>query len=302
VRKAAIVAGVFGAILCGVALNVGAQAPSVAESATLNRILARDAIYIGFREAAQPFSFQPKGQQLPAGYTWEICTHVVKVVQERLGKPVKTVPVSITENSRVMMVKTGVADLDCGAISNSVARQKQAAFSYTVYVSEQRALVRKDSGLQGFDQLSGKRVVVVAGGYAERYLKQAALGRNISVQLLLANEATEAMALLTKGEADAYVGDDATLAVQRATRGEEYVLLTGSLAVEPYAIMLPKDDPVFKKLIDDTLVSLMQSGELERIYDKWFMNPIPPSDTALNLPMSPLLKAAIQTPNDKPVN
>lgn len=269
---------------------------------TLDRVVARNAVYVGYREAALPFSYQMPGQAVPVGYLWEICGHVVKTMQEKIGKAVPLVPVAVTDNARVMMLKTGITDLDCGGAASTVVRQKQVGLSYTVYVSELRVLVRKGVGIERFEQLADKRVVVLNGGVADRQVKQNALTRNINLQLLQVNTPAEAMALLAKGEVDAYVGDDATLAAQRATQKDGYELLVGGLAAEPYAIMLPKDDAVLKKLVDETLLSLMQSGELARIYDKWFISPIPPANLGLDLPMSTLLKAAIQAPNDKPVN
>jgi len=284
-------------IACGAAAQEqGALGP------TLDRVVARNAVYVGYREAALPLSYQIPGQAAPVGYMWEICGHVVKAMQEKVGKAVPLVPVAVTDNARVMMLKTGITDLDCGAAASTVARQKQVGLSYTVYVSELRVLVRQGAGIERFEQLADKRVVILNGGVADRQVKQNALTRNISLQLLQVNTPAEAMALLAKGEVDAYVGDDATLAAQRATQKDGYELLVGGLAAEPYAIMLPKDDAVLKKLVDETLLSLMQSGELARIYDKWFISPIPPANLGLDLPMSTLLKAAIQAPNDKPVN
>lgn len=293
---------ILAAGLAFLSLTAGAQQAADTLGPTLTKIAARDAIYVGYREAAAPFSYQLAGQNQPLGYTWDICGDVVKAVQQRLGKNVRLIPVPVTDNARVMMLKTGMLDLDCGGAANTVARQKQVGLSNTVYVSEHRVLVRQAAGIERFEQLADKRVVVLAGGIAERFVKQAALGRNITVQLQSANSPVEAMALLSRGEVEAFVGEDAMLAVQRSGQREAFVLLDGGLAAEPYALMLPKDDAPLKKLVDDTLVTMMQGGELARLYDKWFNSPIPPANAALNLPMSPLLKAAIQTPNDKPVN
>jgi glutamate/aspartate transport system substrate-binding protein len=279
----------------------GEESPS-ALGATLGRIVARQALYVGYREAALPFSYSLPKQSVPTGYFWDICSHVFKAVEDRLGKLVPVVPVAVTDNARTMMLKTGITDLDCGAIGNTVGRQKQVSFSTNVYVSEIKVMVNKNAGFTGFEQLADKRVVTVAGGTAERHIKLAALSRNITLQHVLSNTPAEAMAVLAKGGAEAYVAEDAVLVAQRTSIPGEFVLLDAALATEPFAIMLPKDDQVWKNLVDDTLTALMQSGELARIYDKWFMNPIPPVGINLNLPMSELLKAAIQKPDDTPVN
>lgn len=288
-------------IVAGIALGQGAWAQDVS-SPTLDRIAARQALYVGYREAASPFSFILAGQSVPAGYVWDVCSHVFKAVETRLGRPVPVVPVAVTDNARTMMLKTAIVDLDCGAAGNTVARQKQVGFSTNIYVSEIKILVKKDAGYTSFEQLAGKRVVTVSGGTAERHVKMASLGRNILPQHQLVNTPAEAMAMLASGAADAYVAEDAVLVAQRAASQGEFALLDAALATEPFGIMLPKDDPEWKKLVDTVIAELMQSGELLRIYDKWFRSPIPPAGLSLDLPMSQLLKAAIETPGDTPVN
>lgn len=284
------------ASLLALSLNAGAQ-----ESPTLDRVAARNSIHIGYREGAAPFTYQQPGQENPVGYTWEVCSHLIGAIETRLGKTLKVVPIPVTDSARVMLLKTGVVDLDCGAAVNSVARQKQVGFSLTLYVSEARIMVKKGAAISSFEQLAGKRVVILAGGIAERQVKQAALGGNITLKYQLASSPTEAMAVLAKGEVDAYIGEDATLAVQRAGSAD-YRLLDGALAAEPWGIMLPYGDQGLKQLVDTTLLGLMQNGELVRIYDKWFLGQPAPNKVSLDLPMSGLLKAAIQYPNDKPVN
>jgi glutamate/aspartate transport system substrate-binding protein len=283
-------------VQCAIAQEVMAPSP------TVERIVARQAIYVGYRESASPFSYLLPGQSVPAGYVWDVCTHVFRALEGRLGKTLPVVPVSVTDNARTMMLKTGIVDLDCGAAGNTVARQKQVSFSTNLYVSEIKVLVKKDAGFSSFEQFAGKRVVTVASGTAERHVKMAALKFSISLQHLLADSPVEAMAMLGRGAADAYVAEDAVLVAQRAASPGDFVLLDAALATEPFGIMLPKDDAVWKKLVDETIAGLMQSGELARIYDKWFLSPIPPAGINLNLPMSDLLKAAIREPGDTPVN
>jgi len=199
-------------------------------------------------------------------------------------------------------VKVGMADLECGATTNNVARQKQVAFSNTIYVANVRLMVRKDSGIKRVADLANKRVVTTLGTMADRLIKQAALANNITIQNLMGRSHTESMGMIIRGEADAYVGDDAIIAGERANSSiqEQLVFLDEVLATEPYGIMLRREDPQFKTLVDDTIVGLMRSGELERIYNKWFMNPIPPNGANLQMPMSEKLKAAIANPNDRP--
>lgn len=273
---------------------------------TLNKIASAGALYAAHREAAIPFSYVASGEKDAAvyGYSWELCQHVAKSVNERLGREIRMVPVTVSANSRIMMVKVGMADLECGATTNNVARQKQVGFSNTIYVAEVRVMVRKESGIKKMADLANKRVVTTLGTTADRLVKQVALANNITMQYLMGRSHVESMGMLARGEADAYVGDDAIIAGERAksSMNDQLVFLDEVLATEPYGIMLPRDDPQFKKLVDDVIVGLMQSGEFARIYDKWFMNPIPPQGINLQMPMSDKLKAAIANPNDRPAN
>lgn len=271
---------------------------------TLNKIASTGVLYAAHREAAIPFSYVASGavDAEVYGYSWELCQHVARAVNERLGREIRMVPVVVSANSRIMMVKVGMADLECGATTNNVARQKQVAFSNTFYVAEVRLMVRKDSGIKRIADLANKRVVTTLGTTADRLVKQAALANNITMQYLMGRNHVESMGMIVRGEADAYVGDDAIIAGERAkaSMNDQLVFLDEVLATEPYGIMLPRDDPQFKKLVDDVLVGLMQSGEFARIYDKWFINPIPPQGINLQMPMSDKLKAAIANPNDRP--
>lgn len=279
-----------------------AENSAAVPSPTLDRVKARQALYVGYRETAVPFSYLLPGKTAPVGYVWDVCTHVFKAVEARLGQAIPLVPISVTDNTRAMMLKTGVVDLDCGAAANMVSRLDQVGFSTNLYVSRIGVLVGKDAGFSHFPELAGKKVVTVAGDAGERYLKMAALDHSITLKYLSANNPAEAISMLEKKEADAYVAEDAELVSLRAVAPGKFVLLDESLGDEPFAIMLPKDDAGWKSLVDETVVGLMRSGELARIYDKWFMNPIPPANINLNLPMSKSLQSAIENPNDTAVN
>ncbi len=296
------------AAMLAVASPVAAQTP-VAQGGmgpTLSRIASSGNLFAAHREVAIPFSYVVEGKDDAAiyGYSWEICGHIAKAVQQRLGRDVRVVPVNVSANSRIMMVKVGMADMECGATTNNVARQKQVAFSNTIYVAEVRLMVRKNSGVKRIADLANKRVVTTLGTTADRLIKQAALANNITIQHLIGRTHSESMEMMIRGEADAYVGDDAILAAVRASSPlrDDLVFLDESLATEPYGIMLPLGDVAFKGLVDETIVALMRSGEFARIYDKWFMNPIPPNGANLQMPMSEKLKAAIANPNDRPAN
>lgn len=290
------------------ALPAAAQTPPAPADLgpTLSKIARTGSLFVAHREDAVPFSyFGDKAEDGPVyGYSWEICQHVVKSVNARLGREVRVVPVTVSANSRIMMVKVGMADLECGSTTNSVARQKQVAFSNTIYTADVRIMVRKDGGIKRVADLSNKRVVTTLGTTADRLVRLAALANNITVQFVIGRNHSESMAMLVRGEADAFVGDDAIIAAARArsATGDQYILLDDVLSTEPYGIMLRLGDPQFKKLVDEVIVGLMRSGEFARIYDKWFMNPIPPNGINFQMPMSEPLKAAIANPNDQPIN
>ncbi len=296
------------AAMLAVASPVAAQTPVAPGSMgpTLSRIASSGNLFAAHREAAVPFSYVVEGKDDAAvyGYSWEICGYIAKAVQQRLGRDVRVVPINVSTNSRIMMVKAGMADMECGATTNNVARQKQVAFTNTIYVVEVRLMVRKHSGITRIADLADKRVVTTLGTTADRLIKQAALANNIAIQHLMGRSHAESIEMIVRGEADAYVGDDAILAGMRAGSPlkDDLVFLDESLATEPYGIMLRHGDAAFKSLVDESIVGLMRSGEFAKIYDKWFMNPIPPNGANLQMPMSEKLKAAIANPNDRPAN
>lgn len=293
----------FVAILWGVGMSLNSAAQPVSTgSATLDRIVARGSIHLGYRESAPPFSYLAPGNDQPRGYMWDVCRHVVTAMEQELGKRLTVVPVPTTDNARTMLLKTGVIDLDCGAAVNSVARQKQVAFSYNLYASELRVLVREEAPIDSFQQLAGKRIVVMAGGLVERQLKQRALAGELAFTMMLADSALEAAAMLARGEADAFVGEDVLLAAEAARHAGRLRLLASVLASEPLGIMLPKDDTVLKQRVDAALLPLMQGAAVTQIYEQWFLLPIPPRGETLNLPMSPAVKAMLADPGDVPVH
>lgn len=271
---------------------------------TLDKISERGMVFLGHREASIPFSYLPTVDGLPEGFSIEICRHVINAIEEKLGKKLVTQPVSLTPNSRIMMVKTGMADMECGVTTNTVGRSQQVAFSTTFYVSEVKAMVPAELAGKSLKDLANKRVVTASGTTADRLIKQASMARNISIRSMVRRNNERAMEALVEGEADVYVADDSILLGQRAQSDnrEKYVILDESFSVEPYGIILPKDDPQFKQLVDGVIIGLMKSGQMEKIYNDWFMGPIPPKNRNLNYPMSPLNKAAYANPNDRPVN
>lgn len=277
----------------------------IALGPTLSRIAETGEIYLAHREAAVPFSFVLADRVTPAGYTWDICQHVAKAVEQKLGKSIRVVPVVASAYGWMMQVKVGMADVECGSTTNTVGRQRQVAFSNTIFASEIRTLVRADSGIKTIEDLNGKRIVTTAATNAERMVRQFTIQRGMAVKQISERTNFSSFARLERGEADAFVNDVAILLGQRASSKmpENFVLMESTgISVEPYGLVLRNDDPVFKAMVDQVLVQLMQSGEMEKIYNKWFTQPIPPNNQTLGLPLSDLNKAVFANPNDRPAN
>lgn len=266
---------------------------------TLEKIREYRAVYVGHREASIPFSYMAGDQAV--GYSLDLCDRIVDGVKEALGDPaLQVVRVPVTSSSRILMLQSGTIDLECGSTTNTKIRQQQIAFGPTTFVSGIKAVVRRDVGIDRLADLNGKVVVTTAGTTTERVVRSVLGTRNLVARAKAARTHPESLAMVVARQADAFVMDDAILAGLLATSPDaaRLKLLEENFGFEPYGIALRKDDPEFKKLVDATLKGLMKSGELERIYNKWFMSPIPPKNVNLQIPMSDLLKEAIRNPSD----
>ena len=202
-----------------------------------------------------------------------------------------------------MMIESGTIDLQCGSVTNTIQRQRYVAFSATIFAAGVKALVRKDSGIRSMQDMKGRVVVTTSGTTSDTYVKAAAARQGCHLNYRVGRDHDDSLRQLLDGRADVLVLDDVLLQglLMNADEADAYkvVVLDESYAVEPYGIMFRRNDPEFKKLVDETLVGLMKSGEFARVYDKWFMAPIPPLGKSLNLPMSEILQQLIQTPNDR---
>ena len=266
---------------------------------TLEKIREYGAIYVGYREAAVPFSYLV-GDEV-TGYTKELCDRIVATVRDTLADPtLKVVRVPVTASSRMLMLMTGVIDLECGITTNTKIRQQSVAFGVTTFVSGVKTVTRKDIGIERIVDLNGKVVVTTAGTTTERVVRTVLAGRNAIVHSKSARTHLESLAMVLSRQADAFVLDDAVLAGLMASspQADKLKLLDENFGFEPYGIVLRKDDPEFKKLVDDTLVGMMKNGELETLYNKWFLSPIPPKNITLQIPMSGMLKELLRNPND----
>lgn len=277
--------------------------PAQAEelTGTLKKIKALGAITIGYRESSIPFSYLDNRAQ-PIGYAIDLCMKIVDAVKLQLDMPdleVRTQPV--TSSNRIPLLKNGTIDLECGSTTNSVVRQQQVAFGPTYFLINVTAAVKKSSGIETIAQLDGKTVSTTSGTTSVPLLRSYQRGREVRVKEIYGKDHAEAFLLMAEDRAVAFVMDDILLAGQiaNAKKLELYKILPESLRREPYSMMLRRDDPQFKALVDKAVGDVMRSGEIVGIYEKWFTQAIPPRNRNLHFPLSDALREAFRHPNDK---
>ena len=287
-------------LVAGLALAVAS--PGFAqESGTLKKIKDTGTIAVGHRDASMPFSYLDDKQQ-PIGYSMELCMKIVDAVKQKLDLPnLKVELVPVTSQTRIPLIANGTTDLECGSTTNSKERQKQAAFLNTTFVTGTKLLVKKSSNIRSYKDLKGKAVAVTAGTTNERAMKELDAKEHLNIRFIPAKDHGESFLLVDSGRAVAFAMDDVLLYGLKANakNPDEYEVVGEFLSFDPYAIMIRKDDPDFKKLGDEVLAGLMKSGEIDKIYQKWFESPIPPKGINLKLPMSDKLKEDFKNPNDE---
>jgi glutamate/aspartate transport system substrate-binding protein len=270
---------------------------------TLKKIKETGTITVGHRESSIPFSYLDDKQQ-PIGYAMDLCGKVVDAVKAELKMPnLKVAYQPVTSANRIPLLQNGTIDMECGSTTNSVERQKQVSFGPTYFVINVSAAVKKSSGIKTFADLNGKTVVSTSGTTSIPLLRGYEKAKGIDFKELQAKDHAESMQLLATDRAQAFIMDDILLAGQIANQAKpgDFMILPESLRTEPYGMMLRRDDPQFKALVDRAVSAVYKSGEINKIYAKWFMSPIPPRGINLNFPMTPAIKEAFANPNDKGV-
>jgi glutamate/aspartate transport system substrate-binding protein len=269
---------------------------------TLDKIRKDGAITIGHRDSSIPFSYLNDKQE-PIGYSMDICLKIADAVKAELKLPnlaVKMAPV--TSATRIPLMANGTIDLECGSTTNNADRQKQVAYAPTTFITANRFVTKKTAGVANFDGLKGKTIVSTSGSTNIKQATELNAARNLGMNIMAAKDHAEAFLMVETGRAVAFVMDDILLysLVATAKTPGDYVVSAEALSTEPYGIMLRRDDPSFKALVDRTVGGLMQSGEIEKIYAKWFLAPVPPKNVNLNLPISAALKRTFAKPTDSP--
>ena len=270
---------------------------------TLKKIKDSGAATMGVRESSGALSYT-LGDGKYVGYHVEICQHVLADVQKQLGLSkldIKYLPV--TSQNRVPLVQNGTVDIECGSTTNNLTRQKDIAFAVTTYVEEVRIAVKASSGITSITQLNGKTVATTTGTTSVQLLRKHERANSVDFKEVFGKDHADSFLLLESGRADAFVMDGQILAgnIAKSKNPADFKIVGEVLSVEPIAIMIRKDDPAFKKAVDDSIKGLMKSGQIAKMYDKWFTQPIPPTNTKVGLPATEATKNAWANPNDKPV-
>src|SRR5215467_7435647 len=273
---------------------------ALAQEGTLKKIKDTGTITIGHRESSVPFSYYDDKQQV-VGYAMDLCNRIVDAVKANLKLTkleVKLQPV--TSATRIPLLANGTTDLECGSTTNNAERQKQISYTITHFVTANRFVSKKSAKLKKLEDLKGKTVVSTSGTTNIKQITELNTEKNLGLNILPAKDHAEAFLMVETGRAAAFVMDDILLySLVASSKGPaDYEISADALSVEPYGIMLRKDDPAFKKVVDAAMIETFKSGAINGIYDKWFLKPVPPKGLNLNVPMSEQFKRVVANPTD----
>eukprot|EP01037_Dinobryon_pediforme_P006580 gene6580-6649_t len=294
-RKSLIAALVFATVACLAPSPVSAQ-----ETDTLKRIRATETIIVGYRDVSSPFSYLNDRKE-PIGYSIDLCMKIVEAVKTQLQMPRLNVKYTVVTSAlRIPMVANGTVDLECGSTTNTLERQAQVAFVNTTFVAATRLVTRKSSGIARLADLKGKLVAAVAGTTNLKRIGEVNAKRQLQMKIAPVKDNAKAFAMMEAGEAAAFGTDDILLydMIANSKSPADFVVSKEPLSVEPYGIVLRKDDPAFKTLANQTIEAVFKSGEIKKIYAKWFNSPIPPNNIVLKADMSEALLKVIAQPTD----
>jgi glutamate/aspartate transport system substrate-binding protein len=286
--------------LCAFAAMAGAAFADTND--TIAKVKASGSITMGVRDSSGALSYT-LGDGKYVGYHVEICQRIIANLEKTIGKKITVAYQPVTSQNRIPLVQNGTVDIECGSTTNSLIRQKDVAFAFTTYVEEVRTAVRANSGITSIEQLNGKNVATTTGTTSVQLLRKHERATGINFKEIFGKDHADSFLLLESGRADAFVMDSQILAgnIANSKNPADFKIVGEVINTEPIAIMLRKDDPAFKKVADDTIAAMAKSGELAKLYDKWFVQPIPPKNVRLNMPASDANKQLWANPNDKPV-
>src|SRR5436189_749595 len=267
---------------------LGIALPAAAQEGTLQKIKSSGSITIGHRDASIPFSYYDDKQQV-VGYAVDLCHRIVDAVKSELKMPnLKVNYQLVTSANRIPLMANGTIDLECGSTTNNLERQKQVWFTITHFLTANRWVAKKSAKLHKLEDLKGKTIVSTAGTTNIKQITELNGQQNLGMNIISANGHPEAFQMVETGRAAAFVMDDILLysLAAQSRSPKDYDISPEALSVEPYGIMLRKDDTEFKKVVDAAMTQIYKSGEINKIYAKWFEHPIPPKTINLSIPMS----------------
>ena len=281
---------------------IGAAVVLPVHAQTIDKVKKSGEISMGVRESSAPLSYTLGAGQF-TGYHVELCHSIIDNMKKMTGGNIKINYMPVTSQNRIPLTQNGTVDIECGSTTNNATRQKDVSFGVTTFVTEVRTAVKANSGITSVSQLNGKNLVTTTGTTSVQTLRKHERANNVDFKEVFGKDHSDSFLLLETGRADAFVMDDNILAGLIATSKNpaDYKIVGEVLSIEPIAIMIRRDDPSMKKLVDDTISGMMKSGALEKLYAKWFLAPIPPKNTSVNLPMGATLKTLFTAPNDKPM-
>ncbi|MDI1270290.1 MAG: amino acid ABC transporter substrate-binding protein [Polaromonas sp.] len=271
-------------------------------SDTVAKVKASGVVTMGVRDSSGALSYT-LGDGKYAGYHVEICQRVIANLEKAAGRKLEIKYLPVTSQNRIPLVQNGTVDIECGSTTNNATRQKDVAFLPTTFVEEVRIAVKANSGITSIVQLNGKNVATTTGTTSVQTLRKNERASGVDFKEVFGKDHSDSFLLLESGRADAFVMDGSILAgnIATAKNPADFKIVGEVLSVEPIAIMVRKDDAALKKIGEDTIKDLIKSGDIAKLWDKWFMQPIPPKNSRVGLPVSESTKAAWANPNDKPM-
>src|SRR5215469_1816861 len=289
-------------LLSGFAISTLCANPTPAQDLTgaLKKIKETGAITLGHRESSVPFSYYDDQQQV-VGYAMDLCHRIVDAVKKELKLDKIEVKLNpVTSATRIPLMANGTIDLECGSTTNNLEREKQVSFTITHFVTANRFVSKKSAGLKTVDDLRNKTIVSTSGTTNIKQITEIGAQKNLGLNILAAKDHAEAFLMVETDRAAAFVMDDILLysLVAGSKSPKDYVISADALSVEPYGIMLRRDDPEFKKIVDAAMTATYKSGAINAIYEKWFLKPIPPKGVNLNVAMSAAFKKVVANPTD----
>jgi glutamate/aspartate transport system substrate-binding protein len=289
-------------VTAGLAFSASTVCAQGTAPGTLDKLKTSGSITIGHRDASIPFSYLDDKQQ-PVGYAMDLCARIIESIKAELKMPaLKVVYQPVTSATRIPLLANGTIDLECGSTTNNAERQKQVAYTATHFVTANRFVSKKADKLMSLADLKGKTVVSTSGTTNIKQITELNAAQNLGLNILVAKDHAESFLMVDTGRAAAFVMDDILLAglVASSANPAQWQVSSDALSVEPYGIMLRKDDAAFKQVVDGAMRAMYKSGEVGKLYTKWFQSAIPPKGINLNIPMSDALKKVAANPTDSP--